>query len=368
MQACKNTDENAKNSDSSRKVNRGVSKTDTTPIVFVTGASRSGTTMLARLLGAHSAIHTFRELHYFGDLVEVKNLKRSLSEEQAVILASSLVARSLRGIYCYQPNEDERRVGKKIANRLKISERTPTAIFSEVLRHITEANYKRIPCEQTGRNIFYSETLLAIYPRAKIINIIRDPRAVLASQKNRWKMRKLGAAHIHTREMIRNWVNYHPLTMSRLWIKSIGQGIQLNNHNRFMTIRYEDLTAESESQTRKLCKFLSLTYEPAMIEIPMWGSSNLFYNEKQKGLSKLPTEKWRETLTVSEIIISETMTQNLMQHFNYRPEYLNRRGFFNIIPLLITFLFHALAVMVVNPRRAWIQLKALVKVPFDKIR
>ena len=52
---------------------------DTAPLVFVTGASRSGTTMLARMLGAHSAISAFNELHYFGSLWDPYESSRQFS-------------------------------------------------------------------------------------------------------------------------------------------------------------------------------------------------------------------------------------------------------------------------------------------------
>ena len=33
--------------------------------IFIVGSSRSGTTMLSRMLGSHSQIHAFEELHFF---------------------------------------------------------------------------------------------------------------------------------------------------------------------------------------------------------------------------------------------------------------------------------------------------------------
>ena len=36
--------------------------------IFIGGPSRSGTTMISQMLGAHPAIHVTRETHYFDDL------------------------------------------------------------------------------------------------------------------------------------------------------------------------------------------------------------------------------------------------------------------------------------------------------------
>ncbi|MGY8989337.1 MAG: sulfotransferase, partial [Flavobacteriales bacterium] len=36
--------------------------------IFVVGNSRSGTTMMGRIIGKHSSVFTFKELHFFGQL------------------------------------------------------------------------------------------------------------------------------------------------------------------------------------------------------------------------------------------------------------------------------------------------------------
>ena len=36
--------------------------------IFIVGSSRSGTTMMGRVLGNHPSVFTFKELHFFGTL------------------------------------------------------------------------------------------------------------------------------------------------------------------------------------------------------------------------------------------------------------------------------------------------------------
>ena len=43
-------------------------KTESISYVFIVGNSRSGTTMLSRVFGNHPEVHTFNELHFFGNL------------------------------------------------------------------------------------------------------------------------------------------------------------------------------------------------------------------------------------------------------------------------------------------------------------
>ncbi|NIP95612.1 MAG: sulfotransferase, partial [Akkermansiaceae bacterium] len=46
----------------------------------------------------------------------------------------------------------------------------------------TEEEGKRIPCTQTPRNVYYLREILGAYPDARVIWMVRDPRAVLCSQ------------------------------------------------------------------------------------------------------------------------------------------------------------------------------------------
>ena len=66
-------------------------------------------------------------------------------------------------------------------------------VFAAAVHQLAQAAGKSIPCEQTPRYIFYARALLEIYPTAQIVHMVRDPRAVMASQKMRWQRRRLAA-------------------------------------------------------------------------------------------------------------------------------------------------------------------------------
>ena len=52
--------------------------------------------------------------------------------------------------------------------------------------------------------------------------MVRDPRAVILSQRGKWTVaKKLG---LPLKEIIRSFFNYHPITMSILWNKAISAG------------------------------------------------------------------------------------------------------------------------------------------------
>ncbi|MGY8951594.1 MAG: sulfotransferase, partial [Flavobacteriales bacterium] len=51
--------------------------------IFIVGSSRSGTTMMGRILANHSDIFTFKELHFFGT-IWTNNSESNLDEKQQI--------------------------------------------------------------------------------------------------------------------------------------------------------------------------------------------------------------------------------------------------------------------------------------------
>jgi omega-hydroxy-beta-dihydromenaquinone-9 sulfotransferase len=334
---------------------------DSAPLIFVTGASRSGTTMLARMLGAHSAIKTFNELHYFGSLWDPDDSSTVLSDRELANLAAILLARETNGLWGGRPTEVERSWGWRLVQDLREEDRTPSGLFAAALRRLAQDAGCMFACEQTPRNIFYARRLLDLYPNAYVVHIVRDPRAVLASQKNRWHLRRLGAHHLPAAEMLRNWVNYHPFTMGKLWANATEEALHLVGNPRFMMLRFEDLAADPEAGARRICNLLGLKFEPEMLEIPRWGSSNVEHDSEHKGVSKEVVGKWRDTLSTGEALICERISHRLMLRLGYAPEFLDRRGTLAVIPSLLSYPLHVAGVIALNPRRAWIQIQAMLR-------
>jgi hypothetical protein len=335
--------------------------TDSAPLVFVTGASRSGTTMLARMLGSHSAVMTFNELHFFGSLWDPFDTGRAHPARELAELAATLLARQTHGLWGGSPTEVEQAWGRRLVRSLPERDCHPAGLFAAVLVRLAQDSGRRIGCEQTPRNIFYARRLLELYPQARIVHIVRDPRAVLASQKGRWRLRRLGASHLPVSEMLRNRVNYHPLTMSNLWVKANEEALRLMGHPRLLVVRFEDLAEDPEPEVRRLARFLDLDYEPGMLDVPRWGSSNLTHDSSAKGVAREAVDRWRDSISQGECLLCERICHLTMQRLGYVPELLGRRGLLTCVPSLLSYPLHAAGVMALNPGRAWVQIRALAR-------
>ncbi len=317
--------------------------------LLVVGASRSGTTMLNRILSGHPSILALNELHYFGDLVPSPSTRSSYLKKTSVDLMARLLARARRGIWGELPTPDEYCEAGTLFGA-EDNDLDSIEMFQRVLSHLGETCASSYTTDQTPRNILYAYDLLAKIPELRVVQMVRDPRAVLFSQKQRWRKRWLGDKSIPLHNALRVWVNYHPIIMSRLWNRAALCGMKLRNDPRFMLIKYEDVVADPQRQIGMLCDFLDLDFVPEMLNVEAKGSSHSHLNKDHRGVSTGSLELWREGLSLTEIKVCETLSGDLMGQLSYDatlPENQHQ------IPRLayLSYPLHLCGAALMNPRR-----------------
>ena len=288
-------------------------------MIFVVGNSRSGTTMMGRILGKHPNVYTFGELHFFGQLC-APPFSSELRPADAVKLAAELCCVQREG---YRTHGNPRRYLKEaqvFLNGLTSHPKTPARLFSAFLYHEAAKHGKTIPCDQTPRNVFYIKDILELYPEARIINMIRDPRDVLLSQKGKWKRRFLGGRDMPVRETFRDWINYHPITISHIWRTAVNAADQFAQHERVVSIYFEELLGHPETTVKRACDFANISYADTMLQVPQVGSSVAEDQPQQLGINPHRAHSWQNgELSSAEIYLNQTITAALMKKHNYSP-------------------------------------------------
>ena len=288
-------------------------------MIFVVGNSRSGTTMMGRILGKHPDVYTFGELHFFGQLC-APPFSSKLHASNAVKLVAALRCVQREG---YRTHGNPRRFLKEaqvFLNDLISYPETPARLFSTFLRHEATENGKTIPCDQTPRNVFYIKDILELYPEARIINMIRDPRDVLLSQKKKWKRRFLGGSDMPMKETFRDWMNYHPITISHIWRTAVSAADQFTKHERVISIYFEELLTDPETTVKRICNFANISYVDTMLQVPQVGSSVAEDRPQELGINPHRAQSWQKgELSSAEIYLNQTITAAFMKKHNYSP-------------------------------------------------
>jgi len=289
--------------------------------VFIVGNSRSGTTMMGHILRNHPDIFTLHhELHFFEQLCASRDYGRILGFDEAVGLAARLLCINHDSYWRQGDPSRFTEEAKTIVLSIQDNPMTPVVVFERFLRYVAMLNGKPIPCDQTPRYILYIADILRLYPDARVINMIRDPRPVLLSQKYKWRRRWMGYKNFPLKESIRTKINYHPVTMSLIWKASVRAAGRFADHPRVLLVKYEDVLSDPEREVGRICSFLGVDFHREMLDIPQGGSSLKAFTTK-KGIDSSRVEAWRKEggLNQTEIYLCQKITGPLMKQYGYEP-------------------------------------------------
>jgi hypothetical protein len=235
--------ERARSSASAPKGRRRLRKGDRSvrAPVFVMCTLRSGSTLLRVLLNSHSQIHAPHEIHlrYISVNLDKKWSERSMKE-------MGLDADTLRYL-----------------------------LWDRILHRELAGSRKSIIVDKTPNNVFIPDQLRACWPDARFIFLLRHPAAIAQSRKDWFK----GKEHYDEEQN-------HDLI--RRYCESLEEARQAYDG---ITVRYEDLTEDPAGETKRICEFLGVDWEPGMLE----------YGKQDHGRYKSGLGDWSENIKSGEV-------------------------------------------------------------------
>jgi hypothetical protein len=163
--------------------------------------------------------------------------------------------------------------------------------------------------DKTPAYLFQVERLRACFPNARFVAMVRDPRdAFLSLARREW----VGTT---------TWqVGSYLLRCDRLI-----EGFARDHREHFCVVRYEDLVSDAPSTLRRVCSFLSLDYEPAMLDFHVDAADQVQPWELEDGVhAKLlrPIEandagRWRHEASRADAREIEAVTFDAINRFGY---------------------------------------------------
>lgn len=282
----------------------GPSFPDIEPI-FVVGVSRSGTTLLRTMLNAHPEIQLLGELQYFGGILPLRERVPRLEDADDVEELCDLVARTYA--FQYLKRGEELLAGVREA-LLEASFPSYPLLHREFLTQYAKL-YGASRCgEKTPENVRYLRPLLSLYPRARFIHLVRDPRDVVTSL--------LGVP----------WASPDLLTNALRWKIQVTFARDERIRSRsgqFHEVRYEELVTEPERCLRAICGFLDETYSPEMLSFHETAGREVdIEGEPWKARTAQPLDtsslgRWRAELSDRQVALLQAVCGDEMEYFGY---------------------------------------------------
>jgi len=315
---------------------------------------RSGTTLMARMLNAHSKIvmtsdpfkeffKSFRNEVYFQNGINIANPQMPLKSN----------FKSIHKSVNKQIEENDFNLAVKFTNLSELTQRIKkfsypfSPLFSHHLERISADNFKdilnvlintidkayhKLDASIIGFKEVWTEqfvsTFLHQFPqKGKAIFIVRDPRAVIASdyatQDHRYPLEFL----------VRQWRK--SVCYALLYSKILNQ----DDDVKCLLIKYENLVIAPKLEIKRIMTFLGLDFESDLLDHTKYRDGNnqpwkqntsYDYPESQFNIKSI--DKWREVLTRETQLFIEYACFPEMKKLDYETTLIDEDALLNHVP------------------------------------
>ena len=278
--------------------------------VFVVGAPRSGTTLVATILGRHNNIFAAGESHYFEDMWSRRHELGDLKSEDSITTAVDRMM-TLFGRFNFP---DTQSIVDRIIDRQALVAKVHQlgggygSLYYAFVSLLAESKGKTYFCDDTPKHLYYLHTIFDFFHEAKVIGCVRDPRDFLCSYKNYWRK---------SEDSARVKALFHPVVTSLLWSSSSNLLLKHSNgsyHDRILLIQYEKLVEKPQIEVRRICDFLGVDYSDELTQVNVHNSS---FEQASTGIFSNSIGRWHTCLSVEEAWWVQQLTKKYMNALSY---------------------------------------------------
>ncbi len=271
--------------------------------VFVVGLVRSGTTLMSMMLSAHPAIAIAPDMHYIHRWVQ-RNGELQLSRPADFERFWNAFSSDERFAYI---GIDAGAARQYIVDNRRCSFR---GVYLSILELFAANMQKPRWGEKTPFTANHLETLFGWFPDARVIYMLRDPRAVVSSLRQIPWLADVG-------------VRAH----ARSWADGVHRALSNEPDPRVFQIRYEHLVFRPTEILEEVCRFLEEPFSPDMLDgrdvleaATLRGREGWEKDHISAALGpvhEMSVDKWQRQLTPAEIAVIEHRCGPVMDRAGY---------------------------------------------------
>jgi sulfotransferase family protein len=276
--------------------------------VFIVGAGRSGTTPLQLALNMHPELGVYGETQAFfvhrrfGAQGRENSFRRLLEYWRVVV----------SGCCPYTDLLDSEDIQYKLAHAPSYAH-----VLDLIMGAIAAREGKSRWGEKSPAHIFRIAEIRASFPNARIIHIVRDPRAVVSSTIKAFRSGQFN-----------DWNIYR---VARYWVRCVKVHARqvATPADRYMLIRYEDFVTRPQTTLNTVCSFLGIKFAEEMLNAhrvaldyvrpDRSGNMPALHAMTQKPLDSGRTDAWKNVLSSTQSKFIEQIAGQQMTALGYQP-------------------------------------------------
>jgi sulfotransferase family protein len=251
------------------------------PAPFVVGVGRSGTTLLRMMLDAHPELAMPPETHFINPVIQASGKLR---------FNPRTATKAIVGDQRRRWNDFGLDEADLLARFQAVKPFNPTDALRAFYTLYAEKHGKPRWGDKTPDYIRKMKKISKTLPEARFIHVIRDGRDAGLSQNAR--IAKRGKDGVPPKEMARRWRK-----------RIVKSRIDAADVEHYIEVRYEDLIGDTEGVLRRICEYVELDYDPAMLRYHERASERL-----QEMAGALPAKKGRPEREAGERVAAHAMT------------------------------------------------------------
>ena len=312
-------------------------QTDNGPI-FIVGYIHTGTSLLKSMLRRDPSLFAAAgETHVYQDLNRYRRQFADLDDPQVMRdFVYFIIALAYLGTKRANQREDyslatfnlsQTQFDTLLADVTAAAAAVPVpqrhaALFGLVMDQLTRLNGRQRWLEKTPEHVYFLQQILSVRPDARVVELVRDPRAALSSRKHRRTDEWLDAKEAQENVAPDRTTNYDTLIDSYMWKESIdsARDARRNFPGRVLSVRYEDMVGDPEATIRHICRFLDLPFRPDFLEVGWVNATSKTAGNAGDGISKAAVDRWKKSLTPEEIFVCQTALRSELREFGYAAE------------------------------------------------
>ncbi|HHP7237684.1 sulfotransferase family protein [Longibacter sp.] len=274
--------------------------------IFIVGANRSGTTLLRLILNAHPRIGIPDEFIY---------LDASIADVPIDAWRAPGLSRAAYALFVDRFLENRKEVLsgvnlRALRDHILDGPRDLRRPFRCALRAWARRHDADRWGEKTPGNLFYADVLVDMFPDARFVYIVRDPRA--------------GVASMQRVSFFSNDAVFNALSRRKYDIRGRAHLREAVPEAQRTRLRYEDLVRRPESEVRSLCAFLDEPYSARMLHFHreagryMKDDAKDDYNtQATHAITDERVDAWTDALSGRQVAVVEAICRPIMEEHAY---------------------------------------------------